>query len=194
MTFSRRVLVLFTLLCLILPTSATAARPDKAVYLTRTGECYHDSGCGYLHSSRIVTTLESAVSRGYRPCSRCHPGVLTGTVQEPSKSVVSEAVSAVTSYEDTNGLSWWALLYIPFIGVILYEFFGDPIRDWRKRRFRKRVIEYLQTPEAEDLRAQILREEPLSRLRTAYIQKWYLENYQNLPEDAPGEKPSTKSH
>lgn len=45
---------------------------DTIVYITRTGECYHEDGCSYL-KSRIEITLERAVSRGYKACSRCSP-------------------------------------------------------------------------------------------------------------------------
>ena len=48
---------------------------DVTVYVTDTGECYHRSGCSYLHSSN-ARTLKSAVESGYRACSRCSPPTL----------------------------------------------------------------------------------------------------------------------
>lgn len=43
------------------------------VYITKTGDCYHSSNCGYLSRSKISISKSSAVSQGYRPCSRCNP-------------------------------------------------------------------------------------------------------------------------
>ena len=46
---------------------------DVTVYVTKTGEKYHYSWCGYLHSSKIAKSLSSAKAAGYTPCSRCNP-------------------------------------------------------------------------------------------------------------------------
>lgn len=43
------------------------------VYITETGEKYHQSGCQYLKKSKIAIDLEKAKSQGYTPCSRCNP-------------------------------------------------------------------------------------------------------------------------
>ena len=43
-----------------------------SVYVTKTGFKYHSYGCSYLKSC-IETTLSSAKSNGYEPCSRCNP-------------------------------------------------------------------------------------------------------------------------
>lgn len=52
---------------------------DPTVYITKTGEKYHASGCSSLSKSRIATTLSDAVSRGYSPCSRCEPPTRSNT-------------------------------------------------------------------------------------------------------------------
>ncbi len=44
---------------------------SEIVYITSTGTKYHRDGCSYLKKSKIQTTLSSAQSRGYTPCSRC---------------------------------------------------------------------------------------------------------------------------
>ena len=49
-----------------------SASGGTIVYVTRTGECYHRSGCRYLSSSRIPITLREAREK-YRPCSVCKP-------------------------------------------------------------------------------------------------------------------------
>ena len=42
------------------------------VYITKTGECYHRSGCSSLRKSKIKKDL-SEVKGKYRPCSICDP-------------------------------------------------------------------------------------------------------------------------
>jgi competence protein ComEC len=52
--------------------ASSGASGGTIVYVTKTGECYHASGCRYLSSSRIKIALKDA--RGtYRPCSVCDP-------------------------------------------------------------------------------------------------------------------------
>lgn len=77
-------------LCLILAVfflcspALAASNGGETVYITRTGECYHMGNCGYLRKSKIEITLSDAVSRGYRPCSRCHPPRLVEYTPTPT--------------------------------------------------------------------------------------------------------------
>ena len=73
----RLVIALLLVMCFFFSfsLSSSADNGDTIVYITRTGECYHNSGCSYL-KSKIEVTLSEAVNGGYRPCSRCHPPVL----------------------------------------------------------------------------------------------------------------------
>lgn len=48
-------------------------KKDYTVYITRTGEKYHRSGCRYLSRSKIKTTKQMAVRNGYSPCKVCRP-------------------------------------------------------------------------------------------------------------------------
>lgn len=45
---------------------------ESIVYITPTGEKYHESGCPFLNDSAIPITLEQALLEGREPCSRCH--------------------------------------------------------------------------------------------------------------------------
>lgn len=50
--------------------------PDKqtvTVYVTKTGEKYHVSGCQYLSKSKIAIDLDDAIAEGYTACSKCGP-------------------------------------------------------------------------------------------------------------------------
>lgn len=75
---------------------------DTIVYVTKTGECYHESGCSYL-KSKIEKTLEEAVNGGYRACSRCKPPKLSSKVIlfEPEEPDISE--SSAPSYVRVQG-------------------------------------------------------------------------------------------
>ena len=46
---------------------------EVTVYITKTGSKYHSDGCQYLRKSRIAISLDSALAKGYDPCSKCHP-------------------------------------------------------------------------------------------------------------------------
>jgi len=58
--------------------AATPAEPlyDPVVYITNTGEKYHQYHCQYLLQSKIPVTLSDAVRMGYEPCSVCRPAVV----------------------------------------------------------------------------------------------------------------------
>ena len=43
------------------------------VYKTKTGDCYHRSGCRYLSRSCIPISKSNSVSEGLRACSVCNP-------------------------------------------------------------------------------------------------------------------------
>ncbi len=101
---------------------------DATVYLTKTGECYHADGCRSLSRSKIATTLSNAVSRGYRPCSNCHPGTLDAAPsQAPTPAVpatptqpatpatsaqpIAPAVTQVPITPATQTTSGWDCIY-----------------------------------------------------------------------------------
>lgn len=46
---------------------------SETVYVTKTGEKYHRSGCSYLSHSKRAIELSEAKAAGYTPCSRCKP-------------------------------------------------------------------------------------------------------------------------
>lgn len=56
-------------------TPPPAEDPPKSytVYITKTGEKYHASGCQYLSKSKIAIDKSKAISQGYTACSRCKP-------------------------------------------------------------------------------------------------------------------------
>lgn len=47
-------------------------KKSVTVYVTKTGEKYHTSGCRYLSKSKIPMSLEDA-RLAYSPCSVCNP-------------------------------------------------------------------------------------------------------------------------
>ncbi len=45
---------------------------EHIVFVTKSGEKYHEAGCSHLSKSSIPVTLEQALQEGKEPCSRCH--------------------------------------------------------------------------------------------------------------------------
>lgn len=45
---------------------------ERSVFITKTGEKYHQSGCFHLRLSQEKITLNDALNRGYTPCQHCH--------------------------------------------------------------------------------------------------------------------------
>lgn len=74
-----------------------AASGDATVYITKTGECYHADGCSSLRKSKIATTLQSAVDKGYRACSKCHPGSLDATSNDNTTNTTTVSKSSATT-------------------------------------------------------------------------------------------------
>ena len=66
---------------LVYRSSSSSSRKDPVaeepigytVYITRTGEKYHRSGCRYLSRSKIAIDRDEAISRGYTACKVCRP-------------------------------------------------------------------------------------------------------------------------
>lgn len=44
---------------------------DVIVFKTKSGKCFHVSGCSYLRGNGIPITYREAKSEGLEPCSRC---------------------------------------------------------------------------------------------------------------------------
>jgi hypothetical protein len=45
----------------------------QTVYITKTGEKYHEQGCRHLKKSSLSINLSEALKRGYLPCGVCKP-------------------------------------------------------------------------------------------------------------------------
>ena len=60
---------------------------NPTVYITETGDRYHDAGCGSLWNSSIAVTLCDAVISDYSMCARCTPpSYSTETISQILKS------------------------------------------------------------------------------------------------------------
>ena len=84
---------------------AYAASGDTIVYITKTGDCYHASGCSSLKKSKIETTLQSAIDRGYKACSKCHPGSLTASSSTSSANNATAATTVVNNTTVVNAIT-----------------------------------------------------------------------------------------
>lgn len=45
---------------------------ERMVFITRTGEKYHEDGCFHLRKSKFGIDVEEAKKKGYTPCKNCH--------------------------------------------------------------------------------------------------------------------------
>lgn len=49
-------------------------RLDKAVYVTRNGNAFHENSCEHVSTAKLSTvTVAAALDRGLSPCRTCHP-------------------------------------------------------------------------------------------------------------------------
>ena len=92
----------------------------QTVYVTNTGTKYHTDGCRYLSKSKIATSFDKALERGFTACSVCKPSVSStkqGIVQNESAPInnsSSAQCSAMTkagnrcsrSTKESNGRCW----------------------------------------------------------------------------------------
>ena len=78
-----------------------AASGDTTVYITKTGEKYHADGCRSLSKSKIETTLQSAVDRGYEACKVCKPPKLNAAsaTTATQTNAATDAVEALKTYK-----------------------------------------------------------------------------------------------
>ena len=109
--FSR---LLMCFLCMIMiasvsfgETASFAAAGGSTVYITNTGEKYHDWGCRYLRKSQIAVTLSYAVSHGYSACTVCHaPALSSGWEEERGGWVYYNYDGVATGWQSIGG-KWY---------------------------------------------------------------------------------------
>src|ERR1035438_9793705 len=81
--------LILTFLFVVLLISSTIS---QTVHITKSGKKYHSAGCIFLKSD-IPIDLKDAVNRGYTPCSKCNPPVLTSSNQN---NITSNSYSNTT--------------------------------------------------------------------------------------------------
>src|SRR5437762_931006 len=62
----------------------------QTVYITKTGEKYHESDCRYLSRSKIAIELKDALDRGYGACKMCSPPQTVSNKRTESKEETTE--------------------------------------------------------------------------------------------------------
>lgn len=99
----KKIIILLTMFYLILSVkiSAIADNGETIVHVTKTGECYHSAGCGYLKSD-IEMTLKEAIDKGYRACSACNPPVYDKNSDKADSKVVTKASSEESGIKVTS--------------------------------------------------------------------------------------------
>ena len=64
-------IIAVTIICTNVINAMAFRHIEGLVYRTKTGECYHSPGCGYLWNSAIPMGYEQAKASSLRMCSRC---------------------------------------------------------------------------------------------------------------------------
>lgn len=82
---------------------AFAANGSTVVYTTNTGSCYHNDGCSSLSKSKNQTTLEKAVGKGLRPCSKCKPPKLDADSKSTLKKETPKNTSDTLVWKSATG-------------------------------------------------------------------------------------------
>ena len=83
------------------PANTSASNGNTVVYTTKTGEKYHADGCRSLSKSKIETTLQNAVDKGYEACKVCKPPKLNAasTATATQATASTDAVDALKTYK-----------------------------------------------------------------------------------------------
>lgn len=63
----------------------------QTVYVTNTGEKYHNAGCRYLRKSANAMNLADAIAQGYTACSVCKPPTTATRATTQEKKPTSTA-------------------------------------------------------------------------------------------------------
>ena len=64
-------IIAVTVICTNVINAMAFRHTEGLVYRTKTGDCYHAPGCGYLWNSAIPMGYEQAKASSLRMCSRC---------------------------------------------------------------------------------------------------------------------------
>lgn len=73
------VIIIITIPIIFSSHKSTEINPETyIVYITKYGKCYHNKDCYCIKSSdKIPITVKEATEKGYRPCKKCDPPVLS---------------------------------------------------------------------------------------------------------------------
>ncbi len=66
---------------------------SQTVYITKTGKKYHTQDCSYLRNSSYNIELKDAIEKGYSPCSRCKPQVISNSNNSATTTTVTQKKS-----------------------------------------------------------------------------------------------------
>ena len=98
-------------------------KTEPRVYVTNTGDRYHNASCGSLYNSRIAMGRGQALEEGYLPCQRCG-GASSGTIIVTYK--VKEEVP--TGAKEIVGSILLSALSTPLVYLFVYA----QIKSWKE--------------------------------------------------------------
>lgn len=92
----KRLMSVFVVLAILFASFTGAVYADTIVYITKSGDKYHNENCKYLRTSKISISLSDAIARGYTPCSECSAPVSVHTHTWDSGKVTTPATCIST--------------------------------------------------------------------------------------------------
>lgn len=106
----------------------TVTATEPKVYVTRTGDHYHNGNCRYLHSSMIAKGRTQAIEEGYFACSVCG-GKASGSITVTYKKRVP--------YDPTAKNIGGSVALSVFTAPLIYGFAYMVIKEFRENHSRK---------------------------------------------------------
>lgn len=70
--------------------------PQPTVYITSTGDKYHQGYCRYLGKSSIAVSVSDAIAKGFKPCSDCSPEYIQPLPGRPAIAGDTTKTSGIT--------------------------------------------------------------------------------------------------
>lgn len=78
---------------------------SQTVYITKSGEKYHNQGCRYLNKSAYSINLSDAIAKGYTACKICKPSTAIKTTSNKNKQKVKQNSTLVSNSNSSQSVS-----------------------------------------------------------------------------------------
>lgn len=76
----------------------------QTVYITKTGDKYHQNGCMYLSHSKFSIEKSNTIDRGYGACSVCRPSSFSSVPKTQQRGIINNQ-NGSSIKENRNSMS-----------------------------------------------------------------------------------------